>query len=63
MLWSGSLLVGSIAVMDARAARSARKGRRPVSCVTALLWGFLAVAAAYGVFLLVLGVILAVRGR
>ena len=63
MHWSGSLLAGSIAVMHARSAQSAGKTGKPSACGTALLWGFLFVATAYAVFLLALGVVLAVRGR
>lgn len=59
MLWLWPRPVGSIAAMDAKAVRTARKP----TCATVFLWGFLLFAAAYGVFLLVLGVILAVRER
>jgi hypothetical protein len=36
--------------------------KKQAACATVFLWGFLAFATAYGLFLLVLGIALAVRG-
>jgi hypothetical protein len=36
--------------------------KKQAACTTVFLWGFLAFATAYGLFLLLLGIALAVRG-